>query len=69
MLYGNSGPTVAVVGGNGRVTVKPITISRDEGSIVEVSTGLTAGDRVIDTPPDAIRTGDVVKIAAPAKGK
>ncbi|AHE52088.1 efflux RND transporter periplasmic adaptor subunit [Sphingomonas sanxanigenens] len=69
VLYGNSGPTVAVVGGNGRVTVKPITISRDEGSVVEVATGLAAGDRVIDTPPDAIRSGDVVKVAAPAKGK
>ncbi|MGF7149270.1 RND family efflux transporter MFP subunit [Sphingomonas zeicaulis] len=69
VLYSNSGPTVAVVGGDGRVTVKPITISRDEGNVVEVATGLAAGDRVIDTPPDAIRTGDVVKVAAPAKAK
>lgn len=69
VLYSNSGPAVAVVGGNGRVTVKPITIARDEGSIVEVSTGLAAGDRVIDTPADAIRTGDRVKVAAPAKGE
>jgi RND family efflux transporter MFP subunit len=65
ILYGNDGPTVAVVGGDGRVTVKPVTIARDEGKSVQLSGGVTPSDRVIDTPPDAIRSGDRVHVQAP----
>ncbi|NWK94623.1 efflux RND transporter periplasmic adaptor subunit [Sphingobium lactosutens] len=68
ILYGNDGPTVAVVGTDGRVTVKPVTIARDEGSTVQLSGGVTAQDRVVDTPPDAIRTGDRVQVQKAAAG-
>ncbi|MCH8686545.1 efflux RND transporter periplasmic adaptor subunit [Pedomonas mirosovicensis] len=74
ILYGNDGPTVAVVDDKGQVTVKPITIARDEGNSVIVSNGVAPTDRVINTPPDAIRTGDHVKVqtatvASAEKGK
>lgn len=62
ILYGNNGPTVAIVDGNGRVTVKPVAIARDEGATVTLSSGVAASDHVIDTPPDAIRTGDHVQV-------
>lgn len=68
ILYGNNGPTVAVVGKDGRVTVKPVTIARDAGATVQLSTGVTAQDRVIDTPPDAIRTGDRVQVQTASAG-
>lgn len=66
ILYGNDGPTVAIVGRDGRVTIKPVTIGRDEGSTVQLSGGVSPNDRIVDTPPDAIRTGDRVKVQAPA---
>lgn len=66
ILYGNDGPTVAVVGRDGRVAVRPITIGRDEGAKVVVSSGISASDRVIDTPPDAIQSGDRVHVQATA---
>ena len=69
ILYSSSGPSVAVVGGDGRVTVKPVTIARDEGSSVQISGGLSPRDRVIDSPPDAVRSGDHVKVQAPSAGK
>ena len=69
ILYGNDGPTVAIVDRNGRVAIKPIIITRDEGATVEVSGGLTATDRVIDTPPDAIRAGDHVRVEHAGGGK
>ncbi|SER88185.1 efflux RND transporter periplasmic adaptor subunit [Sphingobium sp. YR768] len=69
ILYGNDGPTVAIVSSDGRVTVKPVTIARDEGSTVQISTGITAQDRIVDTPPDAIRTGDKVQVQTAAAGK
>ncbi len=74
ILYGNAGPSVAVVGRNGQVVVKPVTIARDEGATVMLSSGVTPNERVIDAPPDAIRNGDRVRVeasasAAPKGGK
>jgi RND family efflux transporter MFP subunit len=63
ILYGNSGPTVAVADANGKVTVKPVTIARDDGASVILSGGVAPTDRVIDAPPDSIRTGDQVRVA------
>jgi multidrug efflux pump subunit AcrA (membrane-fusion protein) len=67
ILYGNDGPTVAVVGADNRVTVKPVTIARDEGATVRLSGGVTTAERVIDTPPDSVRTGDQVRVQQAAK--
>ena len=67
IIYGGSGPTVAVVGPDNRVTLRSIKIARDEGKTVLVSVGVRAGDKVVDSPPDSIRTGDKVRIAAPTK--
>jgi RND family efflux transporter MFP subunit len=69
ILYNNDGPAVAVVRGD-RVAVKPITIARDDGAMVEVSLGIAPGDRIVDSPPDAIHSGDRVHIIAnpPATG-
>jgi RND family efflux transporter MFP subunit len=67
ILYGNDGPTVAIVNANGIVTVKPVTIARDEGSNVVIAGGIAPADQVIDSPPDSIRTGDHVRVQkAPA---
>ena len=70
LVIGTGGTQVAVVGADGRARLKTITIGRDEGDTVEVSAGLSASERVIDSPPDSLATGDAVRIAprtAPAK--
>ncbi|WP_084455759.1 efflux RND transporter periplasmic adaptor subunit [Novosphingobium rosa] len=63
ILYGAAGPQVAVVDGQGVVTMHSVTIARDKGSIVLLSGGVSATDHVIDSPPDAVRTGDHVRVA------
>ena len=60
LIFAGNGTTVAVVDGNGRIAIRPVTIARDLGRQLEISAGISAADRVIDTPPDAIQTGDVV---------
>jgi hypothetical protein len=52
-----------LVDNSGRVTVRLIQITRDAGTVVSIA-GLSASDRIIDTPPDSIRTGDKVRITA-----
>jgi hypothetical protein len=59
-----------VVDANSKVVIKPITISRDLGQLVEIGTGLEATDRVIDSPPDGLANGDPVRIMnEPASAK
>ena len=65
LIIGANGTQVAVVGPNGKALLKTITIGRDDGDSVAISAGLTATDRVIDSPPDSLQTGDPVRIAPP----
>jgi hypothetical protein len=54
---------VGTVGADGKVQLKVVTVARDLGSVIEIATGLSADDRVIESPPDGIADGDAVRIA------
>lgn len=71
LIFDQAGMRVATVGADNKVTVKPVAIARDLGKSVELSSGITATDRVIQSPPDGIATGDSVRVAdaAPADAK
>jgi RND family efflux transporter MFP subunit len=62
MIFDKSGLRVATVDSTNHVLLKTVTISRDLGRVVEIGTGLTAQDRVIDSPPDGIESGDQVRL-------
>ena len=66
LMFRDQGMMVAMVGEDGKVTMKPVHISTDFGTAVEVDTGLRSGDQVIDNPPDSLRPGDRVRVGAPA---
>lgn len=63
LMFRDSGMQVATVGANDRVVIKPITIARDFGTAVQIASGLSTTDRVIDNPPDSLRQGDAVRVA------
>jgi hypothetical protein len=63
LIFGKSGLRVATVGADDKVLIKAVTISRDLGKVIELGTGITASDRVIESPPDGIADGDVVRVA------
>ncbi|HEY4403808.1 MAG TPA: efflux RND transporter periplasmic adaptor subunit [Xanthobacteraceae bacterium] len=63
LIIGQNGVHVATLGADDRVVLKAVTIARDLGKVVEIASGLTAEDRVIDSPPDGIAAGDQVRVA------
>ena len=63
LVVDQNGVHVATVGPDDRVVLKAGTIARDLGKVVEVGAGLTPEDRVIDSPPDGIASGDAVRVA------
>jgi RND family efflux transporter MFP subunit len=69
LLFDKAGLRVATVGNDNKVALKTVTIARDLGKIVELGSGIAAGDRVIESPPDGVADGDAVRIAEPAKAK
>jgi len=62
LIFDKSGLRVATVDSTNHVLLKAVTISRDLGRVVEIGTGLTAQDRIIDSPPDGIASGDAVRL-------
>jgi RND family efflux transporter MFP subunit len=58
----NNGAQVVVLGDGNKVALRPIQLGRDFGDSVEVAAGLAPGDRVIDSPPETLRSGDEVQL-------
>jgi membrane fusion protein, multidrug efflux system len=63
LVFGTHGLRVAAVDANDKVVMKPVTLGRNLGAHVEVRSGLSLSDRLIDNPQETIETGDVVQIA------
>jgi RND family efflux transporter MFP subunit len=67
LLFRSEGLRVAVVRG-GKAVLTPITIGRDFGDSVEVLTGVTPDDRVIENPSDSLTSGTPVRVAESRDG-
>jgi RND family efflux transporter MFP subunit len=63
IMFRRKGIAVATVGPNDRVVIKYVAIGQDLGSAVDIASGLSPSDRVIDNPPDSIGANDQVRIA------
>jgi RND family efflux transporter MFP subunit len=67
LIFDAKGLSIATVGADDRVLLKPVSLQRDLGAVVELASGLAPNDQVIQNPPDGIGNGDQVRIArAPA---
>ncbi len=66
LLPVNKGAQVAVIGADGKAVLKSVQLGRDFGDSVEVVAGLDPSDRVIDSPPETLQSGDAVKLAPPS---
>ena len=67
LLFRAEGSRAAVVGSDGIVHLKPVTIGRDYGTTVEILNGLEASDSLIVNPSDSLEDGQAVHTAAKAQ--
>jgi RND family efflux transporter MFP subunit len=63
LVFRERGMEVATIGPDDKIELKPIKIGRNLGTEVEVLQGLTLSDRLVNSPPDSLATGDKVRIA------
>lgn len=62
LVFTPSGPQVAVVAADGTVHFRPVTIGRDDGDKVELSSGVADGDRLALNISNQIADGEKVQI-------
>jgi multidrug efflux pump subunit AcrA (membrane-fusion protein) len=63
LIMGRNGVQVATLDTNNRVRLRKVAIARDLGNVVELGDGVTRLERIIDSPPDGIADGDLVRVA------
>jgi RND family efflux transporter MFP subunit len=62
LIFDANGLSIATLDSSERVRLKPVSIARDLGSVVEIASGLAPNDRVIENPPDGIGNGATVHL-------
>jgi RND family efflux transporter MFP subunit len=65
LLFRGEGTRVATIDAGGKVTLKAVTLGRNNGTTIEVTSGVQASDRLVLNPPDSLVDGDVVTTQAP----
>ena len=62
LLFRPNGIEVAIVDEAGKAQLRTVTLGRDFGTTVEVTSGLDVNERVVSNPGDAIAPGDAVRV-------
>ena len=62
LLFRREGLLVAVAKADNTAGLQPITLGRDFGDFVEITTGLTGQERIISNPPDSIIDGERLSV-------
>ena len=60
LLFRAEGTRAAVVGNDGKVHLRPVTIGRDYGTTVEILGGLNPNDAIVLNPSDSLEEGQAV---------
>jgi multidrug efflux system membrane fusion protein len=63
LLFRPEGTIAAVVGSDGKIEFRKLTIGRDLGNALEVLQGIAAEDRIVVNPPDSLEPGEAVNLA------
>ena len=63
LIFREDGAQLAILGPGNKVELKTVTLGRNLGTEFEVLQGLALSDTIINSPPDSLSPGEVVKVA------
>ena len=69
LLFRGEGTRVAVIDAQGKVKLHAVTLGRNNGTTVEITSGLQPSDRLVLNPPDSLVDGDIVTTQQPPTAK
>ena len=67
LIFRSEGMQIAKIQDDHAVLTR-VAIGRDFGSEVEIISGLTGDEQIIDSPPDSLVNGEKVRVASPKQG-
>jgi membrane fusion protein (multidrug efflux system) len=68
LIFRAEGTQVAVADSNNRVHLRDVTLGKNLGRMVQVTSGLAPGDRLVNNPPAGLMDGETVQPVTPAPG-
>ncbi len=68
LVFQENGAEVAVVGTEDKIHFKPVHIKRILDGTMELDSGVTREDRIVNNPSSALLEGDKVRVVTPADG-
>lgn len=68
LVFQENGAQVAVVGPDDRIHFKPVHINRVLDGVMEITSGVSRSERIVNNPGAALLEGDKVRIVNPAPG-
>ena len=68
LVFREQGMEVAAIDANSTIELRPIKLGRNLGTEVEVVQGLKLSDRLVNSPPNSLATGDKVRVAGAPQG-
>jgi membrane fusion protein (multidrug efflux system) len=68
LIFRAAGTQVAVVDANNRVHLRNVTLGQNLGQMVQVTSGLSASDKLVNNPPAGLLEGQTVQPVTPVPG-
>jgi RND family efflux transporter MFP subunit len=68
LIFRAAGPQVAIVDDRNRIQLRTVTLGQNLGQIVQVTSGLSVGDKIVNNPPAGLLEGQVVQPVTPTPG-
>jgi hypothetical protein len=62
LVFQPSGPVVAVIDKENQVSFHKVAIARDNGNIIEIASGISAGDKIALNISNQITSGETVEV-------
>ena len=62
LIFRENGTQLALLGPGDKVELRPVKLGRNLGTEFEVLAGLAVSDRVINSPPDSLSQGELVRV-------
>ena len=68
LIFRAQGTQVATVSADRHIQLRSISVGRDLGQTVEVTSGLSAAQKIVDNPPDSLADGELVRVEDKTRG-
>lgn len=68
LIFRADGAQVAIVDAQNRVHLRNVTLGQNLGQTVQVTSGLSPGDKLVNNPPAGLLEGQAVQAVTPVKG-